>query len=62
MGYLTFFMHILIGSVLAGTFVMVALILNMVDARTIAIAAIVGYVVAIPLAWVVAKAIRKNTV
>jgi len=62
MGYLTFFIHIVVGSTLAGTLVMVALINGYVEARPIIIAALVGYAVSIPLSWFIARAIKRSTV
>ena len=62
MGYLTFFVHIVVGSTLAGSLVIVALTAGYYEGRAIIAAAVVGYVVSIPLSWFIARAIKRSTV
>lgn len=48
-------LYSIIGASLAGTFIVVALVMGMDTAKPIIIAAALGFVLAIPLAWVVAR-------
>ena len=49
-----------VGATLAGSFIIAALTMNMVDARSIIVAAAVGFVAAVPVSWVVAKKLREE--
>lgn len=57
---LTVIMFILVGTTLAGSFVVAALTMNMFDATSISLAAAAGALVAIPVSWLIAK--KLNTV
>ena len=56
--------YIMVGSMLAGSFVVAALSMNRMDAASIAIAALVGALVAMPVSWLIAgklnRAIRQG--
>ena len=56
--------YIMVGSMLAGSFVVAALSMNRMDAASIAIAALVGALVAMPASWLIAgklnRAIRQG--
>jgi len=51
-------LHIFIGSTLAGILVVVALVLGLSAGAPILGSAALGYVIAFPVSWFVAKAIR----
>lgn len=44
-----------VGATLAGSLIVAALTMNMVDTRSIVIAAAVGFAAAVPVSWIVAK-------
>lgn len=50
----------LAGPTLAGSAVVAALTMGMVDAKTILVAAALGAVAAVPVAWVVARQIAER--
>ncbi|MBC7282510.1 hypothetical protein [Hoeflea sp.] len=51
--------YIMVGSMLAGSFIVAALTVGRMDAVTIAIAAVVGALAAIPVSWFVAAKLNK---
>ncbi len=51
--------YIMVGSVLAGSFVVAALTMERMDAASISIAALIGAIVAMPVAWYVATKLNK---
>ena len=51
--------YIMVGSVLAGSFVVAALTMGRVDAISISVAAVLGALVALPVAWFVAARLNK---
>ncbi len=55
MGWLILVLHIFIGSTLAGAAVIAALVTGNDGVAVIVGAAVLGYVLAVPLAWVVAR-------
>lgn len=55
MGWLILVLHIFIGSTLAGAAVIAALVTGNDNVTVIVGAAVSGYVLAVPLAWVVAR-------
>ena len=57
---LTLILHIFIGSTLAGAAVIAALTLGMTDARTIVVAAALGFVLSVPVSWAVARKITRT--
>ncbi|GHE97384.1 hypothetical protein GCM10016455_17330 [Aliiroseovarius zhejiangensis] len=50
--------YILLGATLAGIFIIAALTVGMDTAQPIIYAAVAGFVVALPVSWVVAKQIK----
>jgi hypothetical protein len=54
---LFFIMYTLAATTLAGSAIVAALTMNLVDLRSILIAATLGAIAALPVAWVVAKKI-----
>ena len=56
--WLFFVLHLFIGSTLAGSAVIAALATGYDTLTPILIAAAVGFVVAIPVSWIVAKKLR----
>ncbi len=54
---LTLTLHIFLGSSLAGTAIVIALLLGFEAALPLALAALAGFVVATPVSWTVAKAL-----
>ena len=50
--------YILLGATLAGIFIIAALTMGMDTAKPIIYAAVVGFVVAAPVSWIVAKQIN----
>ncbi len=58
---LTLLVYTVLGATLAGTFMVVALTVGLGTAQPLIYAAIAGFVVAVPAAWLVAKKIRENT-
>ena len=53
-------MYVVLGATLAGSFMIAALTMGMDTMQPILYSALAGFVVAIPIAWVVAKKIREN--
>ncbi len=51
--------YIMVGSMLAGSFVIAALTMDRMDAVSISIAAVIGALVAIPVSWFVAGKLNK---
>lgn len=51
--------YLLAASVLAGSFVVAALTLNLFDAASVSLAALAGAVVALPVSWVLAAKMNK---
>lgn len=51
--------YIMVGSMLAGSFVIAALTLERMDAASISIAALIGALVALPVSWVIAGKLNK---
>ncbi|MEQ9258796.1 MAG: CTP synthetase [Roseovarius sp.] len=56
--WLIFVLHLFIGSTLAGSAVIVALILGQDTPGAFLIAVVVGFAVAFPLSWAVARRMR----
>jgi len=52
--------YIIIGSMLAGSFVIAALVLDRMDATSISVAAALGALVAFPVAWMIASQLNKT--
>ena len=52
--------YIVVGSMLAGSFVIAALTLGRVDAMSISAAAALGAVAALPGAWMIASKLNKS--
>lgn len=52
--------YIFMSATLAGSFMVAALSMNLDTAQPVLYSAIAGFIVAIPVAWVVAKKIREN--
>ncbi|MFT3688151.1 hypothetical protein [Paenirhodobacter sp.] len=53
-------LYALIGPTLAGVFITAALTMNRVDARAMIVAAVAGFVLALPASWLVAKQLSAN--
>jgi hypothetical protein len=53
-------LFLLAASVLAGSFVVAALTLDLFDAASVSLAALAGAVVALPVAWVLAARMSKT--
>ncbi len=51
--------YALVGPTLAGMLITAALTLNMVDARSLIAAAGVGFVLGLPVAWLVARQLQR---
>lgn len=49
--------YALVGPTLAGILITAALTMNMVDTRSMIVAAVLGFVVALPVTWLVARQI-----
>ncbi|HAW45773.1 MAG TPA: CTP synthetase [Roseovarius sp.] len=58
---LGFILHLFIGSTLAGSAVIAALVLGRDTLTPILIAAALGFVVAFPVTWMVTKKLYENT-
>ncbi|OWY03626.1 hypothetical protein B6V75_09355 [Thioclava sp. F1Mire-8] len=52
--------YALAGPTLAGILIIAVLTMNMVTTNAIIVSAVLGFLVALPIAWFVAKAIREN--
>lgn len=52
--------YALAGPTLAGILITAALTMNMFDTKSMIYAAVIGFVAALPIAWVVAKQIDNN--
>lgn len=57
---LFFLVYIFVGATLAGSFMVAALTMNMSTMTPVLYSSLAGFVVAIPVAWVIAKKIREN--
>jgi hypothetical protein len=51
--------YIMVGSMLAGSFVVAALTIGRMDAVSISVAAVLGALAALPVAWIVAAKLNK---
>jgi urea transporter len=51
--------YIMVGSMLAGSFVVAALTLDRMDAASISVAALIGALVAVPVSWLIAGRLNK---
>lgn len=51
--------YIMVGSMLAGSFVVAALTVDRMDALSISIAALIGAIVAVPVSWLIAAKLNK---
>ncbi|GAB5462056.1 hypothetical protein [Hoeflea alexandrii] len=51
--------YIIVGSMLAGSFVVAALTMGRMDAVSISVAAVLGALAALPVAWIVAAKLNK---
>lgn len=51
--------YIIVGSMLAGSFVIAVLTMGRMDALSISVAAVLGALVALPVAWIVAAKLNK---
>ena len=52
--------YALVGPTLAGILITAALVMNMFNTKAMIYAAAIGFVVALPVAWIVAKQITDN--
>ena len=52
--------YVVLGATLAGSFMVAALTMGLDTMQPMLYAALAGFVVALPVAWVVAKKIREN--
>lgn len=57
--WLIAFLHIFIGSTLAGSFVIAVLSMGLTTPAHIIIAAVLGFVAGLPVSWFVAQKIRE---
>ncbi|GKY88881.1 CTP synthetase [Sinisalibacter aestuarii] len=57
---LFFLVYIFVGATLAGSFMVAALTMGMTTMQPVLWSSLAGFVVAIPVAWVVARKIREN--
>lgn len=57
---LTLIVHIFVGSTLAGSAIVLALVMGMTTGVPIIGAGIAGFVLGFPVSWWIAKSIRKN--
>ena len=57
---LGFILHLFIGSTLAGSAVIMALVIGQDTLRPILIAALIGFLAAFPVTWVVTRALYEN--
>ena len=55
MAWLTLVLHIFIGSTLAGSLIIAALVMGKDGVPELVGAGVLGYVLAVPLAWVIAR-------
>lgn len=53
-------LYTFIGATVAGTFIIAALTMNMFDTRSIIVAAALGFVAGVPVAWIVAKKLSEG--
>ena len=51
--------YIMVGSMLAGSFIVAALTVNRMDAVSISVAALLGALAAIPVSWFIAAKLNK---
>ncbi|PTV96348.1 hypothetical protein C8J27_102142 [Rhodobacter aestuarii] len=52
--------YALAGPTLAGILITAALTMNMINTKSMIYAAAIGFIVALPIAWIVAKQIKDN--
>ncbi|WP_340159941.1 hypothetical protein [uncultured Hoeflea sp.] len=52
--------YIVVGSMVAGSFVVAALTLGRMDAVSISIAAVLGALIALPIAWLIASRLNRS--
>lgn len=52
--------YVLAGTTLAGVLITVALTMNRIDAYTMIVAAVAGFALALPAAWIVAKLMSEQ--
>lgn len=55
MSWLVIVLHLFIGSTLAGSLIIAALVMNAGTIPMLLGAAVLGYVIAVPISWVLAK-------
>ena len=53
-------MHLFLGATLAGSAMVVALTMGMTTMKPLLLAALIGYVISIPVSWYAAKAVYNN--
>lgn len=53
--------YALAGPTLAGILITAALTMNLFETKMMIYAAVIGFVAALPIAWIVAKQINENT-
>ena len=61
MRILTLILHIFLGSTVAGSAIVIALALGLHTAQPIVIAGLAGFVLSVPLSWLIARAIHADT-
>jgi hypothetical protein len=59
MGWLIIVLHVFIGSTIAGSLIIAALVIGQDSVATLIGAAIAGYVVAVPVSWLLAKQLTQ---
>lgn len=59
--WLVAFLHIFIGSTLAGSLIVVVLVMGITSWVPMLLAAVAGYIAAAPISWLVARKIRDIT-
>ncbi|MAQ38270.1 hypothetical protein BMI91_09980 [Thioclava sediminum] len=52
--------YALVGPTLAGILITAALTMNMFTTNAMIVSAVIGFLVAVPVAWYIAKMIREN--
>lgn len=57
--WLTLIIHVFLGSTIAGSAVILALVLGMTTTQPIVAAAILGFLAAIPASWLLAKRLAQ---
>ena len=59
MGWLILVLHLFIGSTIAGTLIIAALVIGQDSVAALVGAGVAGYVVAVPVSWLLAKQLTK---